>query len=340
MKKIALLLSLFAALTALTAQSPNWLNFTCGKNINCIAEEGNLLWIGTNGGMVRLNKLTGETVFYNKANSGLTGLYVEDIAIDSQGNKWIAGGIGLTRFSGTAWTTFSPPGLDQWYGFNTIAIDSLDNIVADGIHIGLYKFDSNGNWTDYNTLFPDIPFTYTCNLFVDNQQNLWVGTWNNLLKYNGSYWYVSENSYSILDSVNVYFNHMTLDNQGNVWTSCFHDGLVKYNGSSWHCYQFDPSISSGDFATSLFCDSQNNIWIGTWHGQLAKFDGSSWTVYTNGATPAFDNEISCLFVDKSNSLWFGSDGLYNRLGTDIIAYNTSNSGLQSEHVYDIGFDNQ
>ena len=70
--KILRLIAVFL-LTAfpLFSQNPEWLNFTNGETINCIAVEGSVLWISTTGGMVKLNKDTGEKTFFNKANSGL-----------------------------------------------------------------------------------------------------------------------------------------------------------------------------------------------------------------------------------------------------------------------------
>ena len=42
-----------------------------GTNVNSVVVEGDNIWAGTNGGLVKLNKTTGESTFYNKANSGL-----------------------------------------------------------------------------------------------------------------------------------------------------------------------------------------------------------------------------------------------------------------------------
>ena len=35
--------------------------------------EGDIVWVGTTGGLVKLNKTTGEKTLYSKANSGLPG---------------------------------------------------------------------------------------------------------------------------------------------------------------------------------------------------------------------------------------------------------------------------
>ncbi len=56
--------------STLLSQNPEWINYTNGQDINSIVIEGDYLWAGTNGGLVKINTITGETTFFNKA-SGL-----------------------------------------------------------------------------------------------------------------------------------------------------------------------------------------------------------------------------------------------------------------------------
>ena len=84
----------------LYSQNPEWISYSSGKIIRATAIEGDSIWVGTNGGLVKLNKLTGETIFYNKSNSGLPDNDVISIAIDESGNKWIGTiGGGLAVFN-------------------------------------------------------------------------------------------------------------------------------------------------------------------------------------------------------------------------------------------------
>jgi ligand-binding sensor domain-containing protein len=155
----------------LLSQTQEWIGFTSEKNIWCLADEGQYLWVGTNGGgLVKLNKSTGDFIIYNKWNSKLPDNYVLAIAIDRQENKWIGTwGGGLAKFDGVNWTVYntSNSGLpDNWV--YAIAIDGQGNkwIGTDG---GLAKFDGV-NWTIYKTSNSGLPSHYVLAIAIDGQE--------------------------------------------------------------------------------------------------------------------------------------------------------------------------
>jgi hypothetical protein len=107
--------------------SQEWSVYLAGKWINCLADEGQYLWVGTWGGLVKLNKSTGQFIVYGKWNSKLPDNHVTSVAIDGQGNKWIGTyGGGLAKFDGVNWTVYntSNSGLPDNI-ITAIAIDEL-----------------------------------------------------------------------------------------------------------------------------------------------------------------------------------------------------------------------
>ena len=82
----------------LYSEEPQWINYTNGDIITVLVEEGEFIWVGTNGGVIKINKSTKETVFYNSSNSGLPDNRVTSISIDDSGNKWIGTSTGLVKF--------------------------------------------------------------------------------------------------------------------------------------------------------------------------------------------------------------------------------------------------
>jgi len=88
MKKVILIFHLILN-SILLAQNPDWINYTNGNSISSIAEEVSDIWVGTNGGLLNINKISEDELFYNRSNSGLPDNYVTSIEIDSEGTKWI-----------------------------------------------------------------------------------------------------------------------------------------------------------------------------------------------------------------------------------------------------------
>ena len=88
------------------SQNPKWINYTNGHKIKALAEDGNNIWIGTNGGLVKLDKITGIPIYYNTSNSGMPDNWVRAIAIDGNGTKWIGtfgGGLAAYNEDGIPW---------------------------------------------------------------------------------------------------------------------------------------------------------------------------------------------------------------------------------------------
>ena len=99
MKKLPLILflALFMFVNPIYSQYTDWINYTTGKIVLSLAIDGDYLWVGTTGGLVKLNTITGDPIFFNKTNSVLPENSINAIAIDSSGNKWFGTSGGLVN---------------------------------------------------------------------------------------------------------------------------------------------------------------------------------------------------------------------------------------------------
>jgi len=98
---------LISTISIVNAQNPQWINYTKSNSVYAFAEEGENMWVGTDRGLVKLDKITGNTTCYDRANSGLPHDVVNSIAIDNNGMKWIGTyGGGLAKFDGNDWTVY------------------------------------------------------------------------------------------------------------------------------------------------------------------------------------------------------------------------------------------
>jgi ligand-binding sensor domain-containing protein len=326
---------LVASKGILFSQTQEWVVYTSGRYIFCLADEGNYLWIGTwGGGLVRLNKMTGEFIIYDKWNSGLPDNDVRAIAIDAQGNKWIGtywGG--LAKFDGVNWTVYNTSNSGLPYNRVTaIAIDGQGNKWI-GTPGALAKFDGV-KWTIY-------PVGVDA-LAIDGRGNIWIAS-AGLVKFDGVNWTVYNTSNSGLPVNGIH--KIAIDRQGNVWIGTIGGGLVKFDGINWTVYNRSNSGLPYDWVYEIAIDAQGNKWIGTYQGLLggglAKFDGVNWTVYNTSNSGLPDNFANAITIDDKGNKWIGTrGGLVKFDGVNWISYNTSSSGLPDNNIYAIAIDGQ
>jgi len=152
MKKVILLfVTLISLIGFADAQNPQWLYYINGDNIYALAEEGNDMWVGTNGGVVKLDKTTGIPTFYNTSNSGLPNNWVYSITIDNSGTKWMgvySGGLAAYNENGIPVSikediateynlkVFPNPSSDQ------ITLELLHNTATKNTYLTIYNINS------------------------------------------------------------------------------------------------------------------------------------------------------------------------------------------------------
>jgi len=289
-------------------QSPEWINYTNGDYVSCLAEEGDYMWVGTTGGLVKINKISGATFFLNKDNSGLPSNRVFSIAIDSSGNKWIGTWYGLARFDGTNWTVYKTynSGLPSNV-IRSIAIDVSGNKWI-GTWYGLAHFDGT-NWTVYNSSNSGLPNNYIESIAIDGSDNKWIGTWDGgLARFDGTNWTVYNTSNS--DLPDDYVNSIAIDGSGNKWIGTNGRGLARFDGTNWTVYNISNSGLPCDYILSIAIDGSGNKWIGTYGDGLARFDGTNWTVYNTSNSVLPNYHVTLIAIDCSGNKWIGTwDGL-------------------------------
>lgn len=101
-----------------------------GKNIiRAIKEDGDFVWIGSNGGLMRLHKATGETAMWTR-NEGLNSDSIYAIEVGPDKRVWIGTrGKGLASFDGHSFRRYTMSGHQKYYVWSMI-------FVKDDLYIG------------------------------------------------------------------------------------------------------------------------------------------------------------------------------------------------------------
>jgi ligand-binding sensor domain-containing protein len=330
------------------AQNKEWINYTNGFTINTIVCEGNTVWVGTKGGLVKINRATNGTTFYNKDNSGLAGTCINAIVIDKEGNKWIATGNGVSKFDGVNWTNFDSTnsGLYENKVFS-VAIDS-NGAVWFGSKMGATKYDGIA-WKYYK----DFPYVHV--ITIDGKGNKWFARDGYAVKFNDTTWtycdtinYGYSNDGYIVNYGNFY--SIKIDSKSNKWFAT-ESGLIKYNDTSWTFYNRSNSKIPGDTVMALYIDSTGNKWVGTNAG-LAKFDDTNWVVYDKSNSDLLHDTVLAFAIDANGNKWIASkngrsktleiplpEGVLQKYdNSNWTAYVTTNSGLLDNCINSVAED--
>ncbi|MDX1286183.1 MAG: two-component regulator propeller domain-containing protein, partial [Draconibacterium sp.] len=126
---------------------------------------------------------------YNAQNSELPQNYINAIAIDSDGDKWIGLNSlvgGLVYFNGADWIRYTTDNSNIPFNhIQNIAIDKT-GIIWLGSNKGLAKFDGQ-DWELFDISNSGLPSNDITSLAIDSLNNVWIGTLAGMAIYlNGS----------------------------------------------------------------------------------------------------------------------------------------------------------
>lgn len=130
---------------------------------------------------------------------------------------------------------------------------------------------------------------------------------------------------------------MTVDNNNEIWLAT-EGGLSKLN-ENYEVVEYYSEVNSDlphFYTQALAVDTFNQIWIGSAGGVLAEFDGNSnWTNHS----PYYD--VTGIKVNKANHIWFHgwTNGIAQYDRTAFNWYNTQNSDIPSDYIYDVEIQN-
>lgn len=144
--------------------------------VNVFLEDsrGNMWW-GTEDG---LKKFDGNQIIHYTINNGLSGYSISSLFEDSKGNIWIGYSDSpyVTKLTGTKFTE-----VDLWTGENSVWVrdigeDNMGNLYFTSFGTGLIKYDGI-TFRAMTTETSQIPDDYLLSFMVGNDNNLWVGTY-------------------------------------------------------------------------------------------------------------------------------------------------------------------
>ena len=203
------------------------------------------------------------------------------IAQDQEGYLWLGTNNGLIRYDGYSGKVYRNDKGDS----TSLGGAQIMDIGSDPIHL----------------------------LHVDSRGDLWVGTTNDLSRYQAGCDCFSHYYFPTKDKR---IQAIAEDKNHNLWVGGQGGGLFKYN---WESDEFIPFLNSPDNSISLandnisalLIDQHNNIWIGLSERGLVRFNPGSGDAKRFLSDPdnpktLMNNRVSSLLEDQDGQIWVGT----------------------------------
>lgn len=304
--------------------------FEAKTSIYCYCSLDSNIWIGTNKGLYRYNKLTHlyKHYLYNENNShSLNQSYISDLAVSHNHELVVATQKGLNFYDPAidgfvrmeqSWQTSKriincnfvnclySDGAVMWIGTE---IGGLDKMSSRSLKTQIFTYNIKDNMS-----LSDNPVN---SIFEDSEGDLWTGNVEQGLslkrKKTDSFIHIRHEANNINSLSHNSVTAIGQDDQKQLWIGTWGGGLNCMNLScklhpSFIRYNTGNSTLKNDFIGSVAFDALNSgIWVGTTEG-LSFFDLKK-HVFINLNLPTDripDNSMTGMLIDRNNRLWIGT----------------------------------
>jgi tetratricopeptide (TPR) repeat protein/ligand-binding sensor domain-containing protein len=274
-----------------------------------MAVYGSTIFIGTNAGLVEIDKKNWHQKYFTPLNSGLKSYFINGLNFKNGILSIVSECKDLVTYDGRNWQTFT-------YNDSTLEnSDEIDKIVVtdDGTVWMIYDDNIVCKISRTDTVFIDYekqPFSKKApsRLLADKKGNVWFVAENSILRNNEKKWVIFDSSNTILPGSDLLC--LCRDSSGGIWTSS-NDVLYQFDGSQWKSFPVPvhPLTRSGIYQCAF--DRNGTLWV-AFHNGLASYDFKNWKLYSS-LQIGYIQEIA---VDNDCAVWLGTSGGLYLLNSD------------------------
>ncbi|HVZ39712.1 MAG TPA: two-component regulator propeller domain-containing protein [Candidatus Kapabacteria bacterium] len=322
------------------AQWVHWSNYLDGSVVGVLLNDGGFVWAGSlGGGLVKIEKVSGNKTYYDRATSGLRNMTINAMLADGNGNIWIGTDGGLMKFDkGTNWTAYNMNNSPlPSNAINALAYHNGTLWVA--TLAGLAKLDGSGGWETYsmdNTNMIDNKLT---SVSVTSSGTVWIGTVSKgLMKYNGSDFTSIRKGATSTSSDSI--TTINADLNGEIWVGEATGHVTQIDADGKRLNDMDIGLpNQPNFEVTVRPIHEirpgpgNSILFSTYTG-LAVWDrATTITRYPTSTTSNQANEVFSAFGDADNSIWAGTQTgvAENRTGS-YVKTSITHTGMYGNNV--------
>ena len=304
--------------------NPDNPNSLSDNYINCIyCDNAGFLWIATGKGLDRFDEKTNEFIHFGQKLGNHASNNIWKIHEDHLGRLWITTSSGAYWLDVKTWkfTKYQKEKDNAW----SLSDNNTWSIFEDrtgGIWISTTNNGVNRVSDFSNNFFSLLHNDSTKNdfseqsvnaLLCDKKNNLWIGTTNGVIVYDGKsfkkYQRIQGNGNS-LSSNQV--QALAEDSKGNIWIGTIGGGINCFDGKKILQFKNNPadqnSIAGNDIS-SLCADKNGGLWIGVHGVGLDYWDGKKFAHFKpNESIPgSLTSKFPFPLLIFQDNLWLGSD---------------------------------
>ncbi len=318
-------------------KKPYFTQFEVGNsNVKSILVDGDVIWIGTSGGVIRYNSVNdSHKIFDNKVDGILSnGIFYLNKIDQRLFVGTYGGGLSVYNPVSDKWKNYSvPQGLGDQFVYDVKQVSNGDIWIATWSGANRIKkgqLDDSESWETYTVENTQggLPNLWVYGIQEGKNGEIWFATEDGLARYQNGEWQNWKHKDGLGASYDIVKDSIQFTNDPGK-ASTHHAQQKVEQGLSDVTVAYNPN-----YIISLAVDSDGIVWCGTWGGGLARFDGESWKNYTTkDGLPA--NHVFMLHIDQKEQLWIGtSKGLaqFDKKSESFSVLTTAD-GLYADNVF-------
>ncbi len=303
------------------------------RNVKDILSEGNIVWVGTSGGVVRYDTKTDKYKLFDTRSGLLSNGVFHVSRLDG---KLVVGtyggGLALLDEKTEKWEIFNiPDGLGDAFVYDVLKTKSGDVWIATWSGVNRVRggnLRDRSKWDLYtvDNTKGGLPNDWVYGLAEGKGGVLWLATEGGLARFAGGKWDNWNHSKGLGAAYELVKKDQAFKNDP-AKVSSHHARQKEEMGLQGVDTAYNPN-----YIISLAVDRAGVVWAGTWGGGLARFDGTTWKNFTV-ADGLPGNHVFMLHQTAQGELWIGTNnGLARRKGDRYEVLSTAD-GLFSNTVF-------
>jgi len=257
------------------------------------------LWIGTNGGLLRVTGRGAE--MYTREN-GLTADYITGIIEDSDRNLWVGTSAGLNRVKRRSTGALVFDGLLKSQVIMYLFEDREKSLWVGTDSSGIKQL-KDGKFTLYEPM-EAFPGEVSLSLFADRHGYIWIGTASGKLFCFLAGKFIASITPPGLPGTGI--TAIAEDDRSNMWLGTTGKGVFQKRGNTFVQWTTREGLAD-NVINSITPDTHGNLWFSTFDG-VSRLHTQSGTIESLKSTDGLPGRVvHTVYEDRDGHIWIAAD---------------------------------